>query len=213
MKMLLGSMHEKAQDLPLSTLDKIALVQLDKAMIGVWGAWQGYEFYKAVNIINRWANTDLSSFYLEGIKDRLYCGDGGGVLYHIFQGSLQMLAPITPVLVEEAWEHRPEWLKQNQVNQHPLHQVFNPERPLQLERYLYAGVEKDVPWLLNANMAIKAAQEEARSAKLIGSSLQSSVVLVLPETARAMFERYGNDLEAIFVVSSLKIGGEVKGDW
>jgi isoleucyl-tRNA synthetase len=114
MKMLLGSMHEKAHELPLTTLDKIALCQLDKTMGGVWEAWQTYDFHKAVGHINRWASSDLSAFYLEGAKDRLYCGDGGSVLYHVFHGFLQMLAPITPLLVEEAWEHRPEWFKNDQ---------------------------------------------------------------------------------------------------
>jgi isoleucyl-tRNA synthetase len=80
-------------------------------MVGVWEAWQAYEFHKAVSIINRWVNADLSSFYLEGIKDRLYCGDGGGILYHALQGVLKMLAPITPMLVEEAWDHRPQWMR------------------------------------------------------------------------------------------------------
>jgi isoleucyl-tRNA synthetase len=112
-KMLLGSMHENAHDLPLTTLDKIALVQLDKAMVGVWEAWQPYEFQKAVNIINRWVNVELSAFYLDAIKDRLYCGDGGGVLFHVFSGLMQMLSPITPLLVEEAWEHRPEWTQKD----------------------------------------------------------------------------------------------------
>jgi isoleucyl-tRNA synthetase len=114
MKMLLGSMHEKAHELPLTTLDKIALCQLDKTMVGVWEAWQTYDFHKAVGHINRWASSDLSAFYLEGVKDRLYCGDGGSVLYYVFHGFLQMLAPITPLLVEEAWEHRPEWFKNDQ---------------------------------------------------------------------------------------------------
>lgn len=111
--MLLGSMHENAHTLPFTTLDKIALTQLDKAMVGVWEAFQTYEFHVAVAIVNRWVNNDLSSFYLEGVKDRLYCGDGGSILYHVFQGFLQMLAPMTPLLVEEAWQHRPEWMKKD----------------------------------------------------------------------------------------------------
>lgn len=233
-KMLLGSMNDNALNLPLTTLDKIALVQLDRAMVGVWEAWQTYEFHKAVSIINRWVNVDLSSFYLEGIKDRLYCGDGGGVLYHVFQGLLKMLAPITPMLVEEAWDHRPAWLKNDtyvlsshclryplvypfHLNhqltpyhrniQHPLHQILDPKQPLAIERSLYADVEPDIHWLLNANTAIKTAQEEARAAKLIGSSLQSCVILEMPETAKAMFDKYLEDLEAIFVVSSVELAG------
>lgn len=109
-RMLLMSMHEVAQSAPLTTLDKIALVQLDRAMMGVWGAWQTSEFHTAVAIINLWVNNELSAFYLEGVKDRLYCGDGGSVLNHVFHGFMRMLAPITPLLVEEAWEHRPKWM-------------------------------------------------------------------------------------------------------
>ncbi len=233
-KMLLGSLHEEAANLPLTTLDKIALLQLDKTMVGVWEAWQNYEFHRAVNFINRWVNIDLSAFYLEGIKDRLYCGDGGGVLYPILDGFLKMLAPITPMLVEEAWEHRPEWMKNNEYVtlrsyyitresranvlcsrsfQHPLHQILDPEKPLIIDRALYSDVEQDIHWLLNANTAIKTAQEEARSAKLIGSSLQSSVVLTLPDAPRSLFEEYKSDLEAIFVVSSVELNGEVEGEW
>jgi isoleucyl-tRNA synthetase len=112
--MLLGSMHENAHLTPLTTLDKVALVQLDKAMMGVLESWETYEFHTGVAITNRWVNSDLSALYLEGAKDRLYCGDGGSVLYHIFNGFMQMLAPITPLLVEEAWEHRPEWMKRDE---------------------------------------------------------------------------------------------------
>jgi len=54
-------------------------------------------------------------------------------------------------------------------------------------------------------MAIKRAQEGARTQKLMASSLQSSVVLTLPEQARDIFEKYKDDLEAIFVVSSVAL--------
>jgi isoleucyl-tRNA synthetase len=63
---------------------------------------------------------------------------------------------------------------------------------------------------MSANAAIKTAQEEARTAKLIGSSLQSSVILDLPEPARAIYAKYKDDLEAIFVVSSVELNGESK---
>jgi isoleucyl-tRNA synthetase len=112
-RMLVGSMNENAQNLPLTTLDKIALVQLDRAMVEVWKAWQTYEFQKAIGIINRWVNVELSAFYLSAIKDRFYCGDGGGVLFHVLNGLLQMLSPITPLLVEEAWDFCPEWMKKD----------------------------------------------------------------------------------------------------
>jgi isoleucyl-tRNA synthetase len=54
-------------------------------------------------------------------------------------------------------------------------------------------------------MAIKRAQEDARAQKLIKSSLKSSVVLTLPEQAKDIFKKYEEDLEAIFVVSSVAL--------
>ncbi|EON98592.1 putative isoleucyl-trna synthetase protein [Phaeoacremonium minimum UCRPA7] len=111
MKMLLGSMHESARSAPLTATDHIALIQLQDTMDEVGKAYDNFEFYKAFSHLNRWVNNDLSAFYLETLKDRLYCDDGGGILEPIFMGLTRMLAPITPMLVEEAWDHCPEWLK------------------------------------------------------------------------------------------------------
>ena len=111
LRMLLGSMHESARTMPVTAVDSIALVQLQDVMKEVHTAFDNHEFYKAFSALNRWVANDLSAFYLEASKDRLYCGDGGGVLEPIFHGFMRMLAPITPLLVEEAWEHRPEWMQ------------------------------------------------------------------------------------------------------
>lgn len=111
MKMLLGSMHESARTAPLTVIDHIAIIQLKDTMEEVGKAYDNFEFYKAFSHLNRWVNSDLSAFYLETQKDRLYCGDGGGILEPIFMGFTRMLAPITPMLVEEAWDHCPAWLK------------------------------------------------------------------------------------------------------
>ncbi|CAJ2499883.1 Uu.00g027360.m01.CDS01, partial [Anthostomella pinea] len=112
-KMLLGSMHESARTAPLTVTDEIAIMQLQDTMAEVGKAFENHEFYRGFNALNRWITNDLSAFYLETLKDRLYCGDGGGVLEPIFNGFLRMLAPMTPLLVEEAWDHRPEWIKQD----------------------------------------------------------------------------------------------------
>ena len=84
LKMLLGSMHASARTSPVTKLDQIALSQLRKVMDDVASSFANFEFHKGINLINKWINGDLSAFYLESIKDRLYCGDGGGVLEEIF---------------------------------------------------------------------------------------------------------------------------------
>ena len=86
------------------------IAQLLDTMAEVGKAYDNHEFYKAFTALNRWVTTDLSAFYLEALKDRLYCGDGGGVVEPIFTGMLRMLAPMAPLLVEETRDHLPEWM-------------------------------------------------------------------------------------------------------
>lgn len=211
-KMLLGSMHPSARIAPITRLDRIALAQLQTVMNEVRASYDNFEIYKAVNAINKWISSDLSAFYLEAMKDRLYCGDGGGIVEEIFHGLLRMLTPVTPMLVEEAWAHRPEWMKA-EPQTHPFHRTVDdpiifPDRAVRDETLL-----ADLPWLLSANTAIKTAQEEARAKKIIGSSLESSVILQLPMQAQEVFERYASELETIFVVSSVELDGKVEGAW
>ena len=110
-KMLLGSVHESARTTPLTATDHIAILQLQDTMQEVGKAFDNYEFYKGFAALNKWVTNDLSAFYLEALKDRLYCGDGGGVIEPLLTGLLRMLTPVTLLLVEEAWDHRPEWMK------------------------------------------------------------------------------------------------------
>jgi isoleucyl-tRNA synthetase len=211
-KMMLGSMHKEARTSPVTKLDQIALAQLETVMAEVAAAYGNFEFYKGINAINRWIGNDLSAFYLEDMKDRLYCADGGGVLEEIFQGLLRMLTPITPSLVEEAWDHRPQWMKEDENQIHPFHRSL--EGPLTSRNPKPTEyVQGDIPWLLSANTAIKTAQEEARLKKLIGSSLESSVVLQVPLQARQRFDRYADELDSIFVASSVKINEPIMGAW
>ncbi|KAK8074719.1 Isoleucine--tRNA ligase [Apiospora hydei] len=214
-KMLLGSMHESARSAPLSATDHVAIVQLQDTMQEVEAAFANHEFYKGFNAINRWVNNDFSAFYLEALKDRLYCGDGGGVLEPILNGFLRMLAPMTPSLVEEAWDHRPNWLKQDTAALHPLQQLYNEPlvKPSRLTLDLDT-VRSDIPVLMTVHAAIKAGLERARSDKVLGQSLQSSVILAVPDeaaTVKTVLDRYAQELDVMFVVSSVNVNAPVDG--
>ncbi|KAG8160038.1 hypothetical protein KVR01_010675 [Diaporthe batatas] len=219
-KMLLGSMTEAARAAPLTTTDHIALIQLRDTMGEVGRAYDGFEFHRGFSLLNRWVNNDLSAFYLEALKDRLYCGDGGGVLEPVFWGLMRMLAPITPVLVEEAWDHAPAWLRRGAV--HPLRQLYaapvvddNNGRQQQL---LVPGGEEErrlreaMPVLFAAHAGIKSAAELARRDKRVGSSLQCSVVLRVPDRAVADVLLRVDELEGALVVSHVAVNEPVPED-
>ncbi|KAK2623698.1 hypothetical protein QTJ16_006879 [Diplocarpon rosae] len=216
-KMLLGSLqHAPAPKTALTTLDRIALSQLCDMLEKVNIAYQSFEFYKGVNLVTKYINTELSAFYLEAMKDRLYCANETGVVPEILQGLLAMLAPITPHLVEEAWDHRPEWMQKFGGNYdnaevmrvHParcnLAKLHEQLQPSQDTDWKDLALVKSLHWIWAANVAIKSAQEVARVEKVIGQSLESSVVLHIPIEAKDVFTMYADEMATIFVVSSVE---------
>lgn len=205
-KMLLGSMTESARTAPLTLTDHIAMIQLRDTMEGVGKAYDNFEIHKGLSLLNRWVNGDLSAFYLEAMKDRLYCGDGGGVVEPIFWGFMRMLAPITPMLVEEAWDHAPEWLK-TEGSTHPLRQLYS--SPLMDKSRLpgdEAKLRDTIPILSAIHTGINNVTERARRAKAMGSSLQCSIVLqVSDQGISTILKEFGKELENLFVVSSVAV--------
>ncbi|KAL7939507.1 tRNA synthetases class I domain-containing protein [Trichoderma chlorosporum] len=214
LKMLLGSLHQSALQAPLTKLDQIAILQLQDVMAQVWEAYSNYEFHKATGLINRWIATDLSAFYLEGLKDRLYCGDGGGVLVPILVGFLRMLAPITPMLVEEAWSHRPTWMVDDASFEHPARQLYSshvidPAR-LTLDQ---AQLRLHLPVLSAVHDAVKAGLEQGRESKALGSSLQCSLnISVTDDRLATILKEYLDELDAMFVVSSVELNSPLLPD-
>lgn len=162
----------------------IALLQLHTVVKNVRSAMANYEFHKALAAINEWIARDLSAFYLEAVKDSIYC-DGEHatrrhvsqtVLYHIFLQFQNMLAPITPLLIEETHEYTPEQIQA--AAGHPLQRVWE-ELPFDWNDEVLAAQVYNV---MAINSAVKAAQEQARADKRLGQSLACEVEI-----------RYGND--------------------
>ncbi|KAI1100518.1 isoleucyl-tRNA synthetase [Jackrogersella minutella] len=206
-KMLLGSIHESARAAPLTAMDHVAIAQLQDTMQRVGKAFDNHEFHKGFYVLKHWVTIDLSAFYLEALKDRLYCEDGGGVLEPLLTGLLRMLAPMTPLLVEEAWDHRPEWMKQDPSLIHPSHQLYTDPiiDPSRLTRDM-ASVRRDMPLLMSAHTAVKAVLETARRDKVLGPSLQCSVILELADVSNSeVLASYVDELATMFVVSSVEI--------
>ena len=199
-------------------IHQIALMQLYSLEENVQKHYQNFEYNKVVNEINKYIHMDLSAFYIESIKDAVYAGGEEAnrlsnrqmaqhTLYEVFVSLQLMLAPLTPLLVEETWDYTPGWMKT--LHKYPFHQSWGSRAYRLLSKQ--DRLEKDLPTLLLANAAVKRAQEAARSDKKMGSSLQSFVMLQLhvplhmKSTAGTIFDRYRQDLETIFVVSKADI--------
>ena len=197
----------------LHEIDQITLRQLQITYTNVRKHYEEFEFHKVIHAINKFVNHDLSAVYFESIKDRLYADAAESEtrnqacysLYQIYNHLNVMLAPVTPVLIEEVWDYTPKQIQE--AIDHPLRRPFM-ETGVPGSLTGVEGFADDTPHLLAANEAVKVAQEMARSDKKMGSSLQSYVMLAVEEVpsgsknlALELFERYREALESLFVVS------------
>lgn len=165
--------------------DRLAVHRLVQVNKEVHSYFTKYEFFKGVNTINKYISNDLSAFYFETLKDRIYTGEKTDcetlqrVLGLIFYELLQMLAPICPLLVEEVWHHVPGGLKEGSV--HPARAMWRPlDEPVYIADSNFDAMSRTLDDLGNT---IKAAQEQLRGDKKIGSSLEAAVSLYLPASS------------------------------
>ncbi|KAF2635451.1 isoleucyl-tRNA synthetase-like protein [Massarina eburnea CBS 473.64] len=159
--------------------DKLAFHHLTQVSHGVHKHYSKYDFFKGVNMINKYIANDLSAFYFEALKDRIYtghkadCQDLQQMIGLIFYELLQMLAPICPLLVEEVWDHTPDTLKETSV--HPARALWTPlPRP---DSQMVQTLTETQEHINNLNASIKVAQERLRADKKIGSSLECAATL------------------------------------
>ncbi|KAH8728914.1 isoleucyl-tRNA synthetase-like protein [Phaeosphaeriaceae sp. PMI808] len=215
---------EEAEESIANLADRLAVHRLIQVGHEVHAHYTKYEFYKGVNTLNKYISNDLSAFYFETLKDRIYTGDKEDcqaiqrVLGLIFYETLKILAPILPLLVEEVWAHVPQTLRIKST--HPARKQWTPlPYPSRLARKDLQNMHKDVATL---SATIKTAQERLRAEKLIGSSLESGVTLYLNNEAVESFSSlaarclrpdfdpvtFPEHFAALFVVSDFKLGFE-----
>ena len=192
-------------------LDKWAITRLNQLMERCKAAYDEYEFHVVSHAINDFCVVDLSSFYLDIIKDRLYCEEKDGLerrsaqtaLYLILDTITKLFAPILCFTCDEIWQAMPHKNEDDQRNvvlnvmNEPFMQYALPE-------------EEMAKWdaLETLRDGVNAALESARAQKKIGKSLEAKVTLVTDQPQpqldglKAAFENQWADL---FIVSQVEV--------
>lgn len=199
-----------AEGRDMRLVDRIALHQLGKTAEVAHTAYLAFEPFKAVNTIMKYVNQTLSAFYVETAKDTLYTDAleprraAQSTCFVILSQLLYMLTPIVPLTVAEVMNHASAALHESLVD--PFRTVWTPPT-----NYVSNELQQQESWLISAHEAVKAAQENAREARKLGSSLDCEIVLVIPETVDPLCQVFFADamsydgLASIFVVSGVHI--------
>ena len=213
-RFLLGNLYDfdpktdyvKYED--LKALDKFALHKLNVLIENVTDAFDSYEFYRYFQYLQNFAAVDLSSFYLDIVKDRLYTSGKKSlsrracqtVLYEVAQALTRILVPVMPHQAEDIWQNTPK----NQRN--GLESILLSEWPTVHSAWNNTELEEEFTQILKAREIVTKAIEPLRAEKKIGSSLETAVYIVSDKAD--LLKKYEKELCNIFITSQAFIVSE-----
>ncbi|MGD9686647.1 MAG: isoleucine--tRNA ligase, partial [Desulfobacter sp.] len=198
----------------MAELDRFILHRLHYVVKRCRAAYDAYEFHVIYHTLHNFCVVDLSSFYLDIIKDRVYTSpensdtrkDAQTVMFMILDALVKIMAPILPFTAEEIYTHMPLGeIKKESVHMEDMVSLDNALE----DRELAAKWEN----IRALRAEVTRALEEARTAKLIGHPLDAAVEIKLPPGDIAdKVASLDVDLNDIFIVSNARVVETLDGD-
>ncbi len=191
----------------LQEIDKYALLKLNDLIKKCTHSYDNYDFHEAYQAINVFCVIDMSSFYLDIIKDRLYTSKKESkerraaqtTMYIILDSLVKILAPLTSFTAEEIWKYMPKTAKEN------VESVMLTIYPEVNNKYNDETLRKKWEKIVDIKEIVSKKLEEARAAKEIGHSLNAKVTLYAEGDLYKFMKENLELLQTVFIVSGLEI--------
>jgi isoleucyl-tRNA synthetase len=197
----------------LQGVDQYILRQTCALSAEVTNCYEEFAFHKIYQRMNHFVVVELSAFYLDVIKDRLYtfAPDSLGrraaqtALWRIGEAMVRLLAPIMSFTCDEAWQHLPK----NDSRPASVHMAKFPtaEDILGTASVATDDSQQKADWttLLSIRDQVLKPLEEARAQNQIGKSLEAQVKLTASDPLHNVLERHKDDLRYLFIVSQVTL--------
>jgi len=209
-KFLLSNLYDFDPDkdmLPyeeLLEIDKWALFRLNRVVEELTEAFDKYEYYDFLHLVHTFCVVDMSSLYLDILKDRLYTYPATSkerraaqtTLYIILDTLVRLIAPVLTFTSEEIWSY----MKHDSQNNFESVQLA--DWPQVQEKYNNPYIIEKWEKLFDIRKDISKALEIARTDKKIGHSLEAQVDIYPSQELYDFFKGF-NDLEYVFIVSKV----------
>ncbi len=212
-RFILGNLHgfdiSKAKSYSLEIKDKNKLLEIDRLALSmlqsliekVTRAYENYEFHEVFHSVYNFCVTNMSAFYLDVLKDRLYTARADSqerrvsqwVLYRILNSLTRLMAPVLSFTAEEIWRYMP-----GRTEESVFLSGFPEADPDLIDRELENRWEE----ILKIRDEVNKALEIKRQEKFIGNSLEAKINLYVNEKNKKILEYYTSFLPAIFIVSA-----------
>jgi isoleucyl-tRNA synthetase len=176
--------------------------------------WYGeFAFHKIYHRVNHFCVVDLSAFYFDVIKDRLYtyAPNSAGrrsaqtAVWRICEAMTRLMAPILTFTSEEVWQHLPKMAGRAES----VHLGLFPNAADVLGDASVSEQdpqqEQDWATLLVVREQVLKALEEERNSKKIGKSLEAQLTITAADPAYSVLARYRKQLRYLFIVSAVTL--------
>jgi isoleucyl-tRNA synthetase len=213
-KILLGNLHgfvpsrDQVPESELLPLDRYMLARTRELTEKVLAWYEAFEFHRVYHAVNEFAIVDLSSFYIDVLKDRMYTfaptsaarRSAQTVLWKITEALVRLVAPILSFTADEVWDYLPE-VEGREASVHLAQfpapsEIFSEGPGPLLEEWKQLFVVRDAALVL---------LENERQAKLIGKGLEAQLKITAPGKLFDLLKRHFAGLKEILNVSEVQI--------
>ena len=188
-------------------IDKWALLKLNQLVEKVIASYEDYEFHTLYNATLNFCIVDMSNFYLDILKSRLYTEkpdsqerrSAQSAMYTILNAMVKLLAPVLAYTCEEIWKFMPH------LDGEDKDSVMLNAMPEVAEEYNNAQLEEKWNRIIDIRADVNKALELARNEKTIGKSLDAEVVVYAKGENLELLKDIEAELAEIFITSKATV--------
>ena len=198
----------------LEEIDKWALIRLNKLIKDCTKDYEEYNFSNCYHDVNQFCVVDMSSFYLDIIKDRLYTEKADSkkrksaqtVMYYILDSLVKILTPMISFTAEEIWQNMKHTKNEN------VESPMLTKYPVVNEKWNNDELAQKWERIINIKNAASKELELARADKLIGNSLDALLKIEAPDDDFEFLRSNQELIRKVLIVSEIEItkGKELK---
>ena len=191
----------------LEEIDRYALLRLNDLIRKCTESYDKYNFHEAYQAINTFCVIDMSNFYLDIIKDRLYTEKAKDrkrrsaqtAMYIILNALVKILAPLTSYTAEEIWDFMPHLDSEN------VESVMLTTYPELVPEYDNIEIREKWAKIVKIKEEVAKEIEKARAEKIVGHSLNAKITIFIENPLYSFIKENQELLKTVFIVSDLEV--------
>ncbi|HZB88538.1 MAG TPA: isoleucine--tRNA ligase [Terracidiphilus sp.] len=203
--------QHRVAEADLLPLDRYMLARTRELTEKILGFYEAFEFHRVYQAVNEFAIVDLSSFYLDVLKDRMYTfapssqerRSAQTVLWQITEALVRLVAPILSFTADEVWEHLPKV----EGREASVHLALFP-KPEEIFAGEIRGILENWKTLFSIRDVAMRMLEEARQEKTIGKALEADVTIYASHDDINILQQYAHALKEFINVSRVSLVDE-----